>query len=316
MTYLNLGCGRRTHPAWTNLDFTPAAPEVRAWDLRKGIPFPDSSVDVVYHSHLLEHLPHQEGAFLIREGYRVLRPGGVLRIVVPDLEGIARAYLDALERAASGEPGSADDHTWMVLEMYDQATRGDHGGAMFRFLWRPDLANADFVLRRLGLEAKRIIDAARSSRSLPGGSSAPREPLRRRLLRFLVSPRRWRERLVRLLVGPADYESLRLGRFRRCGEAHLWMYDRVSLRRLLEGCGLTEVCQRTAADSSIAGWAGFHLDTEPDGSVYKPDSLYMEGRKPGRPEPLAVPQCLRRGEAVGVTAPAAPPHGCNGRGPA
>ena len=62
-------------------------------DLSQGIPFPDASVDVVYHSHMLEHLDREVvGHFLVECG-RVLRPGGVIRIVVPDIERCCRDYL-------------------------------------------------------------------------------------------------------------------------------------------------------------------------------------------------------------------------------
>jgi hypothetical protein len=58
------------------------------------------------------------------------------------------------------------------------------------------------------------------------------------------------------------------------------MYDRYSLALLLEKYGLENIIQRTAAESYIPDWASFNLDTELDGTVYKPDSLYMEAIKP------------------------------------
>jgi len=58
------------------------------------------------------------------------------------------------------------------------------------------------------------------------------------------------------------------------------MYDRYSLRLLLQRCGFTEITQRTATESGIPAWTSFHLDTAPDSTVYKPDSLYMEAIKP------------------------------------
>jgi predicted SAM-dependent methyltransferase len=62
MRLLNLGCGSRWHPDWTNLDRVAAGPGVLAHDLRLGIPFPDGHFDAVYHAHLLEHLaPETDG---------------------------------------------------------------------------------------------------------------------------------------------------------------------------------------------------------------------------------------------------------------
>ncbi|MGB7623746.1 MAG: class I SAM-dependent methyltransferase, partial [Terriglobia bacterium] len=53
------------------------------WNLAKGIPFPDLSFDVVYHSHFLEHVEKESAPAMIRECLRVLRRGGLLRVVVP-----------------------------------------------------------------------------------------------------------------------------------------------------------------------------------------------------------------------------------------
>ena len=55
-------------------------------DLRKGIPFTDASADNIFSSHFLEHLSRSDGCQLLTECYRVLKPGGTLRVGVPDLE--------------------------------------------------------------------------------------------------------------------------------------------------------------------------------------------------------------------------------------
>src|ERR1017187_8522768 len=97
MRGLNLGCGDRLHPDWTNVDIVASGPGVRRCDLVAGIPFAAETFDVVYHSHLLEHLPKQIAPPFLRDCCRVLKRGGVVRVVVPDFEQIARTYLDALE---------------------------------------------------------------------------------------------------------------------------------------------------------------------------------------------------------------------------
>ena len=58
------------------------------------------------------------------------------------------------------------------------------------------------------------------------------------------------------------------------------MYDRYSLARLLRDSGFRDPVRREANESLIPGWTKFNLDTEPDGTVYKPDSMYMEAVKP------------------------------------
>lgn len=155
-TLLNLACGDQAHPEWTNVEFWPhcvryRAPlvgplfrrldsdklhpngrgvPVRFADLRGGIPYPNERFDVAYHSNFLEHLDRRDAEAFLRECRRVLRPGGILRVVVPDLAVQARAYLEALADAGAGEPGAADRHRWAVVELYDPVLRQELGGEM------------------------------------------------------------------------------------------------------------------------------------------------------------------------------------------
>ena len=63
MKYLNVGCGSRFHSEWINLDSRPSHPDIQFHDLREGIPFTDNSFEVVYHSHVLEHLRKTQAPF-------------------------------------------------------------------------------------------------------------------------------------------------------------------------------------------------------------------------------------------------------------
>lgn len=109
------------------MDFVATAPCVRAHDLRLGIPYADESFDVVYHSHLLEHFPKKAAPPFLRECRRVLKRGGIIRIAVPDLEKIARAYIEAFEKASHGIPSWREKYDWMMLELYDQTVREQSG---------------------------------------------------------------------------------------------------------------------------------------------------------------------------------------------
>ena len=277
MKCLNLGCGRRFHRDWTNIDFAPLSPNVRAYDLRRGIPFPDDTFEVVYHSHLLEHFPKHKALSFIQECYRVLSPRGTIRVAVPDLERIAQMYLQALEKALQGQSQWRDHYEWMMLELYDQTVREHPGGGMLEYFKRHPIPNKAFVFERIGGEARNIIQALQTERSQDGHQSLRLQKLIRRA-RYL--PHIVRTRLIEKLLCRDDYKALQIGRFRSQGEIHQWMYDRYSLAGLLEGAGFESVVQRTAFESGIENWAQFHLDTEPDGVVYKPDSLYMEAVKP------------------------------------
>ena len=246
-----------------------------SWDIRRGLPFPDATIDACYASHVVEHLRPIEAHNLLGHMHRVLRPGGTVRLVVPDLEGIARAYLDALGRVIAGEPGALSDHAWMVLELYDQMVRESGGGEMARFLKQPDLENRDFIASRIGSEARANWTPVAVSRT---GILSRLRALRARVAidraRTLVSA--W---VLRLVGGSSAAGAFAQGLARRSGEIHLAMYDRVSLKRLLEGHGFREIKRCAATESRIPDFAKYGLDSA-DGEVLKPDSLYMEGVRP------------------------------------
>lgn len=69
----------------------PSKPRLR--DCRRGLPFANESIDFIYSSHFVEHLHRYKAAKLIAECKRVLRPSGVFRICVPDVEQLAEKYL-------------------------------------------------------------------------------------------------------------------------------------------------------------------------------------------------------------------------------
>jgi ubiquinone/menaquinone biosynthesis C-methylase UbiE len=278
MRALNVGCGARFHPDWENVDFVPAHPSVKPFDVRQGIPYEDETFDVVYHSHLMEHFSKQAAPSFLRECFRVLKSGGVIRIAVPDLERIARLYLEALEKASRGLVGWDRNYEWMVLEMYDQTVREKSGGGCAEYFRQRPIPNWDFIYERMGAWAQLL---EQTSQGDSASGAARNVSLRRNWAHILRSPGRViRKAWIRAMLGPEDWNHLQNGRFRACGEVHMWMYDSYSLARLLAAVGFSDSKRLGAAQSRILNWKDFHLDTEPNGSVYKADSLYMEAVKP------------------------------------
>jgi predicted SAM-dependent methyltransferase len=92
---VNLGCGDQGKPGWVNVDLY-AAPGVNClYDCRKRLPFADGAVVAIFCEHFFEHLDFtEEVPFFLDHCRRVLEPGGVLRIVVPDFERYLRAYVE------------------------------------------------------------------------------------------------------------------------------------------------------------------------------------------------------------------------------
>jgi len=62
------------------------------YDLTNGIPASDNSLEVIYHSHMLEHLTNKEGIQFLKECHRVLQPRAMMRLLVPDLEKFSKNY--------------------------------------------------------------------------------------------------------------------------------------------------------------------------------------------------------------------------------
>lgn len=278
MKYLNLGCGSRFHPDWINIDFNSTSKCVISHNLTQGIPFPDDFFDVVYHSHLLEHFSKRQALPFLKECYRVLKSEGIIRVVVPDLEQIVTSYLLALDKVKS-----AKDHKdywdwnydWILLEIYDQTVRNSSGGEMLSYLSQTKIPNLDFIIQRCGVEAENIIKFVNNKVD----NFDPKEAgVLKKIYRF-IRYKTYRKELLLKLILKEEYQNLQIGRFRQSGEIHQWMYDTYSLSRLLRQSGFDKIIQRKADESYVLNWSIHHLDTEPDGKVYKPDSLYMEAIK-------------------------------------
>ena len=274
----NLGCGSQICPDWINIDLVRTGPGVVAHDLSTGIPLPDASCEVVYHSHVLEHLRRPDAQFFMRECFRVLKPGGILRVAVPDLEQICRQYLLALDRALAKEAHAACDYEWIMLELFDQTVRPQSGGDMRAYLQQNPLPNEAFVFGRIGEEGRQLVSSLRASAVR---MEHPPERFGLGISAFLwAMGRRMGVTLAKKLAswagGGRFMEAYRLGRFRMGGEVHQWMYDRYSLEQLMISVGLKDPRQESALTSRISGWTDVSLDVLPDRTVRKPDSLFME----------------------------------------
>lgn len=88
---LQVGSGSNRLEGWINADIAPSADVIVFMERR--LPFPDASLDRIFLEHVLEHASFETGLGFLREARRVLRPDGVIRIAVPDLEDLVRGYL-------------------------------------------------------------------------------------------------------------------------------------------------------------------------------------------------------------------------------
>ena len=151
---VNLGCGHRPAPGWVNVDIA-RGPDVQVvCDLAAGLPFADSSCAAVFSEHVIEHLPREAAARLLRECHRVLEPGGVLRVSTPDAELFLRSY------AGDGEflrHPSFDEPAETRLDRVNKMMR-EHG----QHLWVYDEESLALALRRAGFSDVRRQEFGRS----------------------------------------------------------------------------------------------------------------------------------------------------------
>jgi SAM-dependent methyltransferase len=169
---LQYGCGLCAPEGWLNFDASPTLrvqripllgrfipgprfPDtVRYGDIVRGLSIPDGSCQLIYCSHVLEHLALDEFRIAIRNTFRYLAPGGIFRLVMPDLEYLAKTYL------ASDTPHAA--HRFMEETYLGQQERPRRlhgflrswlGNSAHRWLWDfkavvPELEKAGFTSMR------------------------------------------------------------------------------------------------------------------------------------------------------------------------
>ena len=93
MIKLHIGCGKRNFgDDWVHID-KANYPHIK-YHIIKFLPYQDKSVDLIYASHVIEYFDREEVLDVLREWYRVLNVGGILRLAVPDFREMAKLYIN------------------------------------------------------------------------------------------------------------------------------------------------------------------------------------------------------------------------------
>lgn len=173
---LHLGSSNHLLSGWMNTDLEPG--EGSAFlDATKPFPLPSESFDCVHAEHMIEHIPFADGVGMLRECHRILRPGGVVRIVTPNLPRIIglygatttdaqKQYLDWL--AATFTPEAPEPKAVFVINTFFQSWG-------HRFLYDEDTLRGAF--RQAGFEDLRVCSLGQSDHSdLRGLENVERYP--------------------------------------------------------------------------------------------------------------------------------------------
>jgi len=264
---LNAGCGDSYWKDWTNLDFQEN-PYVQYCDLRKGIPFPEGAFDIVYSSNSIEHFSYEVATHFLEELFRVLAPGGTLRLLTPDLERMAQEYLKNLQAWDKDKSDiNRQRYEWILIEMFDQMTRDKSGGRMLEKIQEGDIL-PEYVSYRTGDAFRELL--------CPSQDTTPKKNTN-----VDVEVSLWqkiRNHLKKILFIKKNYPEIP---FEALGEIHKWYYDRVSLEYLSDLIGFVDFEVVDYKQSRILGWEKYNLDiSKSEDSARKPDSIVVEASKP------------------------------------
>lgn len=91
---LHLGCGNKHIDGFINIDVRPLESVDLVEDITILKSFSKDSVDLIYSSHVLEHFGRNEYMSVLSNWYNLLKPGGVLRICIPDFEKVVEHYIE------------------------------------------------------------------------------------------------------------------------------------------------------------------------------------------------------------------------------
>jgi len=192
---VNIGCGQTPTPGWLNYDNSVSIRLAKypllvavaerlgllgegsksfvsfaknsdiIWaDATKRIPLPDNSVEVLYTSHMVEHLDPEEAKLFLQEAYRVLAPNGIIRVAVPDLKKLVNQYITEgnadlfIERTLLTRP-----RLKTVFDRVKYLIVGDR-----HHLWMYDGSSMVRLLSAMGFKEPRILEPGATTIPNPG----------------------------------------------------------------------------------------------------------------------------------------------------
>ena len=246
MNYLNIACGSNyiKQPDWVNLDYK-RADGVKKYNLLKKLPFQDSSFDAVYCSHFVEHIPLRKIDSFLQECMRVIKPGGVLRIVMPDYFFLCKEFIKNFENQ------DFEKANFIKILTLDQCVRTNRGGYLKKYLL--DVHNNDdqdlkeYILEIIGEDFEAMNNSMTLFEQLNFSNFF-------KLLEIL-----WIYLISSFL--PSAFKNQNVS-FTSVGEKHTWLYEEESFKRKLIENNFKEVLF-PSFDESYLGNLFHELDVHP-----------------------------------------------------
>ena len=122
VTGLHIGCGANLLDGWLNSDYFPDTSKAIHLNAIRRFPFDGGTFDYVYSEHMIEHVTLDEGRVMLSECFRVLKPGGRVRIATPDFQFLLDLY---------PEPRTPRHGTYVDWIADQVAPRAPYKGAIF-----------------------------------------------------------------------------------------------------------------------------------------------------------------------------------------
>lgn len=267
---INIACGDSylVNPYWLNLDYSPHSGAVKKANLLDKLPIESNSVEVIYSSHFFEHIPRDDVPTFVSECIRILKPGGMVRFVLPDFEELCTSYI---KYRHDGVHQKAD---FLAIEILDQCVRQTPGGELGKFYKKLEtLSESDEQLNQFLQQRNGHVIQSRVRSE--GGPLVRLLKNPRKILAYLE--RKYIEVVVALLPSAFRKQNVSLA---EVGERHAWLYDFYSIEKILKLNGFKEVQKLDANTTNIPEFPLNPLDVTEDGAPRKGlESMYIEAVK-------------------------------------
>ena len=265
---LNLACGSKISKVgdWANLDFKSPLSNVRECNILKGLDYQDNYFDVVYSAQFIEHLEINDARNVLLEVSRVLKPGGFIRLVTPDMEELAKSYLKFLsDLNCENNKIIEEKYDWIRLEIFDQIVRSKSGGEIYQFYSKCNEETKGFIIDRLGYSGKKQFQF---DNTINKNIS---------LSYLLKNINKIPKKLIAKALEIVLPKKIKKINFIESGEIHKYMHDFYSLSRLLNESKFINIKRAYPEKSSIPEWSKYGLDVI-DNIIDGPLSLYIEAQ--------------------------------------